>query len=162
MPRFRARFDLRRPLQTMLSDERPLAAWPTALALMALCTCAATAQAALPARAPASAPSSEQVCTQALAQPLKAQPPSGPLAARDLPNCDALALYYGFNGKPNYPAALQCAYYQRAHANPQVGDPFAGPGILSMLYANGQGVDLDLDLAVRFTCENPWAAQAEI
>jgi len=162
MPRTRARFDLRRPLQTMLSDERPSATWPTALALVALCTFAATAQAALPARAPANAPSSEQVCAEAQAQPLKAQPPSGPLAARDLPNCDALALYYGFSGKPNYPAALQCAYYQRAHPNEHEGNPFAGPGILSMLYANGQGVDLDLDLAVRFTCEVTSAAVAEI
>ncbi len=105
---------------------------------------------------------SEATCAQALALPLKVQVPTGPLPARDLPNCDAQALYYGFEGKPNHPAALQCAYYQRAHPNPQVGDPFAGPGVLSMLYANGDGVDLDLDLAARFTCENPWAAPAEI
>ena len=77
MPRTRARFDLRRPLQTMFSDERPSATWPTALALVALCTFAATAQAALPARAPANAPSSEQVCAAAQAQPLKAQPQIG-------------------------------------------------------------------------------------
>jgi len=159
MPRNRARFTWSDPA-TGRAPRWP--ALPCALFTACLYTWAAPALATLPA--PTRAPEKvwEKTCAQALAQPLKVKEPTGPLSARELPNCDAQALYYGFEGKPNHRAALQCGYYQRAHPNPQVGDPFAGPGVLSMLYANGDGVDLDLDLAVRFTCENTWAAPAEI
>ncbi len=158
MPRIRARFNPRRPLGSARHGRR----WPatrSAAGRAAVCIALAWGVLAAPAHA---ASATEQTCAEALARPLKAPPPTGPLTARELPQCDALALYYGFAAKPDHAAALQCAYYQRAHPNPQVGDPFAGPGILSMLYANGDGVELDLDLAVRFTCENTWAAPAEL
>ena len=104
----------------------------------------------------------KQVCAQALAQPFA--PPSlpDPQPEDQLRNCDSEALYYGFDGAPNPSAALECAYYQRAHPNPAIGDPFAGPGVLTMLYANGQGVPRNYNLAIRFACENPWAAEAEM
>lgn len=38
---------------------------------------------------------------------------------------------------------------------------FYGPGVLTMLYANGRGVERNYDLAIRFSCENEWAAPAE-
>jgi uncharacterized protein YecT (DUF1311 family) len=56
---------------------------------------------------------------------------------------------------------LQCAWYERSHANPSIGDMFPGPGVLSMLYANGRGVPRDIDMARRFTCEQAWAASTE-
>ena len=43
-----------------------------------------------------------------------------------------------------------------------VGNMFYGPGVLSMLYANGEGVPRNYDLAIRLVCENPWAAPAEL
>ncbi|MEP6717117.1 MAG: lysozyme inhibitor LprI family protein [Terriglobia bacterium] len=98
----------------------------------------------------------KQVCKSALAEPLT--PPALPAA---LDQCDSAALYYGFNKPADPAAALQCAWYQRAHPKPTVGDPFSGPGVLSMLYANGAGVARDYHLAIRFTCENTWAADAE-
>jgi hypothetical protein len=39
---------------------------------------------------------------------------------------------------------------------------FYGPGVLTMIYANGKGVARDYDLAIRFACENEWAAEAEM
>jgi uncharacterized protein YecT (DUF1311 family) len=121
-----------------------------------------TPAAKLPAQTNSNVDNQEPLCKQVLAEPLKTPPYAKPLAESELPHCDAEALYYGFD-KPSDPAAaLQCAYYHRAHPDPTVGDPFAGPGILSMLYANGKGVKRDYDLAIRFTCENHWAAPAEI
>lgn len=103
----------------------------------------------------------EQICTQVLAKPLKIPSFAKRLPESALPHCDSEALYYGFDKPADPAAALQCAYYQRAHPNPASG-PFAGPGILSMLYANGKGVKRNYDLAIRFTCENQWVAQLEI
>ncbi|SEB69206.1 lysozyme inhibitor LprI family protein [Terriglobus roseus] len=101
------------------------------------------------------------VCKSAQATPLLIEPPAGPLSASQLPSCDEQALYYGPGGKPNYAAALQCGWWQRAHPRPTVGDMFYGPGVLTMLYANGRGVERNYDLAIRFACENDWAAPAE-
>ena len=107
-------------------------------------------------------PGWKQVCAHATAQPLPAQAPAGPLPAAELNGCDETALYYGNPGQPDYGAALQCGWYQRAHPQPSVGNMFYGPGVLAMLYANGQGVTRDLNLAIRFACENTWAADAEM
>jgi hypothetical protein len=104
----------------------------------------------------------EQVCKQAEAQPLVAVRPSGPLPEGQLAKCDETALYYGLGDKPNYAAALQCGWFQRAHPQKTVGNMFYGPGILTMLYANGRGVPQNYDLAIRFACENDWAAEAEM
>jgi uncharacterized protein YecT (DUF1311 family) len=41
------------------------------------------------------------------------------------------------------------------------GHPFAGPGVLTMIYANGRGVPRNIDLASRFACE-AGGAPAEI
>ena len=92
------------------------------------------------------------------------QPPDlkGPLTTAQLTTCNERALYYGFAGPPDFPAALQCGWYEYAHPQTPEGNMFYGPGVLSMLYANGEGVPRNADLAVRFVCENPWAAPAEL
>ncbi|HEX4008047.1 MAG TPA: DUF1311 domain-containing protein [Acidobacteriaceae bacterium] len=103
----------------------------------------------------------QQVCKAAQAQPLAPLAPAGPLTPAQLPSCDEAALYYGIGHPPNYAAALQCGWYQRAHPQSAVGNMFYGPGVLAMLYANGRGVPRDDRMAIRFACENPWAAPAE-
>lgn len=110
---------------------------------------------------PAREMSWKQVCAKAVAKPHT--PPSFVRLDPDskLRHCDSEALYYGFGRAPDPLAALQCAYYERAHPDPTRGDPFSGPGVLAMIYANGMGVRRDYDLAIRFACENPWAADAE-
>lgn len=102
------------------------------------------------------------LCSAAKAKPLVAPQLSGPPAPAELPKCDEQALYYGAAAKPNYAAALQCGWWQRAHPRPSIGNMFYGPGVLTMLYANGYGVPRNLDLALRFACENDWAAPAEM
>ncbi len=102
-----------------------------------------------------------QFCARATAQPLTPPTFAHNAAETELQKCDAAALYYGFDRPPQPEAALQCGYYRRAHPDPQSGDPFAGPGVLAMLYANGMGVARNYDLALRFVCENTWAAPAE-
>lgn len=98
----------------------------------------------------------KQVCASATAAPLNA-PETG-----NLQGCDSTALYYGFDRPPDWNAALRCAYSQRAHPQPTQADPFYGPGVLAMLYANGRGVPRNYELSIRFTCENTWAAPAEM
>jgi hypothetical protein len=104
----------------------------------------------------------EKVCKQAEAQPLTEIQPSGPLSGDQLNKCDETALYYGLGDKPDYAAAFQCGWFQRAHPQDKVGNMFYGPGVLTMLYANGEGVPRNYDLAIRFACEDGWASEAEM
>jgi uncharacterized protein YecT (DUF1311 family) len=103
-----------------------------------------------------------EVCAAAIAAPLTLPTFSPATPEAELRRCDSTALYFGFDHSANPGAALECGYYQRSHAQPTVGDPFLGPGILTMLYANGLGVARDYDLAIRFACENTWVAPAEM
>ncbi len=104
----------------------------------------------------------EAVCKKATSAPLAAPELKGPLSAAQLPQCDAEGLYYGFKGAVDNAAALQCAWWQRAHPQPSRGDMFYGAGVLTMLYANGRGVAKSYDLALRFACEQTSAAPAEM
>jgi hypothetical protein len=102
------------------------------------------------------------VCDKSLAQPITPPEPAGPITPSQLPHCDETQLYYGLGNPPNYQAALQCGWYQRAHPQTSSGNMFYGPGVLTMLYANGLAVPRNYDLAIRFACENQWAAEAEM
>lgn len=78
-----------------------------------------------------------QVCARSTAAPLT--PSFAHVEAEsNLPHCDSTALYYGFDHPADWAAALQCAYWQRAHPRPSEGHPFYGPGVLTTLYANGR------------------------
>jgi hypothetical protein len=133
-------------------------------ALLALCLAtAALAPAQTPTQPFAGAweeKSVDAVCRDAIAKPLAAPTLHTTLTPAQLASCDETKLYFGLGDSPNYPAALACGWYQRAHPNRSEGDMFQGPGILSMLYANGLGVPRDLHLAIRFACENHWSSPA--
>lgn len=101
------------------------------------------------------------ICEKATAQPLTKPQLSGPLRNDALSSCDESALYYGFYGRPDYSAALQCGWYQYNHPQDREANMFYGPGVLTMLYANGQGVSRNYELAIRFSCENQWASDGE-
>lgn len=90
-----------------------------------------------------------------------------PLPQDDLPSaddlsklkqCQSAALYYGYTGKPDYVRARQCAYLKRGTASGQI---IGGSSILTMIYANGQGVPRNVPLAIKFACE-AGGAPAEI
>ncbi len=81
----------------------------------------------------------QKVCDQAAQAPVKA--PAFTMSESELKACDSFALYYGYEDTPNPKAALECAFYHR------------DASVLSMLYANGMGVERDYNRAITFACE---------
>lgn len=97
----------------------------------------------------------QAVCQAALTAPLppeaarlQSEAEQGKLPIK--PDCDEHALYYGIGQPPAYANALACAYTHRALKHRQF---LNGAGTLAMLYANGDGVPRNYDLAIRFACE---------
>src|SRR3569623_860804 len=104
-------------------------------------------------------PNWQQACEKTKATQIEQPNPPEPLPTSKLAGCNEQDLYYGFHGKPAYPAALQCGWYERAHPRPTEANMFYGPGVLTMLYANGQGVARNYDTAIHFACEEYWASE---
>jgi len=90
-----------------------------------------------------------------------AKPFDGGLDPRIEPDCDSTAYYYGIGREKDYAMARSCALIERIDHVDKDGSLFTGAGILSMVFANGEGTPRDLDLARRFVCENKEAATAE-
>ena len=95
-------------------------------------------------------------CAAALAKPF-----DGGLDPHVPPDCDSSAYYYGIGRDKDYVAARVCALIERYNKVDKDGSLFTGAGILSMVYANGEGTPRDIDLAKRFTCEIKEADFAE-
>lgn len=102
---------------------------------------------------PAPAPS----CSDVLAKHF-----DGGLDPRIEPDCDSPSFYFGIGRDKDPVLARACAFIERFKNVDKDGSMFTGPGILSMVFANGEGTPRDLDLARRFTCENKEASPAEI
>jgi uncharacterized protein YecT (DUF1311 family) len=103
-----------------------------------------------------------EVRNRAVCGPVLAKPFTAPALDPKLkPDCDSTAFYFGIGRPVDYEAARRCAWVERAHPDPTVSNIFAGPGVLSMIYANGKGVPPDFALARRLVCESDWAAPAE-
>lgn len=104
---------------------------------------------------------SDAICARAerVALPLAAEDRPDAMTRASLARCDSTSLYYGFNGKPDYVKARQCAFLEWDKGGYA---PLNGPGILMMIYANGLGVPRNLDMAQRFACKVSGAAPAEI
>jgi uncharacterized protein YecT (DUF1311 family) len=67
--------------------------------------------------------------------------------------CDSIATYYGIGRRRDFVAARACAQAERA-THEFFG--IDGPGVLMMVYANGEGVPRDLDRARAYACELGW------
>jgi hypothetical protein len=71
------------------------------------------------------------------------------------PDCNSYKRYSGIGEKVDYAAALQCAWSERlaqqAGLRPTytIASVFGGSAMLSVLYANGQGVEKEMTLALR-------------
>jgi uncharacterized protein YecT (DUF1311 family) len=104
----------------------------------------------------------ERACALIKAKPLAEPHFDGPLSESQLGACNSTSLYYGFDKQADYAAALQCAWHERAHPPKSIVDMFRGPGVLTMLYANARGVKKDIDLAERFSCEQPDSSRVEL
>jgi uncharacterized protein YecT (DUF1311 family) len=81
------------------------------------------------------------------------------------PDCDSYKSYSGIGRKADFVAARQCAWSerlaQRANLAPRytVASLFGGSAMLTVLYANGEGVEQNKPLALRFACESELADQ---
>ena len=75
------------------------------------------------------------------------------------PECASYKLYSGIGMKVDFEAARKCAWAERsasqADLEPRytVGSVFGGSAMLTVLYANGEGIKRDIPLALRFACE---------
>jgi len=72
-----------------------------------------------------------------------------PAEARALKGCDSEKLYYGIGVKPDYARARHCAVIEADGGDDTV---FSGSTILMQIYANGDGVKRNPDLATAFAC----------
>jgi len=116
--------------------------------------------ASLPLAAQFAEPNDETkaACEQYLRTPLPTE--AALIAApKSWPDCDSPKLYSGIGVKADFSAARKCAWSERlaiqASLEPRytVASVLGGSAMLSVLYANGQGVDRSLPLALRFLCE---------
>lgn len=90
----------------------------------------------------------------------RSEPPwassAGAVTAEVDPECNAVALYYGAGRPRDVARARQCAL---SLVREDVGDPgLYGNGVLINIYANGEGVPRDLDMAIRYACRDGMAS----
>ncbi len=76
-------------------------------------------------------------------------------------NCDSSAFYFGIGRPRDFVAARRCAFAESASLDASDVNMFLGPGVLSMLYANGEGVPRNTAVARGLVCEIQHAATAE-
>jgi formylmethanofuran dehydrogenase subunit E/uncharacterized protein YecT (DUF1311 family) len=70
-----------------------------------------------------------------------------------LASCNAEELYFGFGHPADPETARKCAYMEREKYKDTREPIFGGSGLLTMIYANGNGAARNLDLALKFACE---------
>jgi len=105
-------------------------------------------------------------CAKYLQTPLP--PEASSIASpKTWPDCNSYRLYSGIGVTVDYSAARNCAWAERLaiqtgiESEYTVASVFGGSAMLSVLYANGEGVKKNLPLAIRFACEQG-GAEAEI
>ena len=92
-------------------------------------------------------------------------PPESAQAAKPekWPECYSYKSYSGLGTEVDYNAARKCAWQERlanqADLEPKytLASVFGGSAMLATLYANGEGVERNIPLALRFACEEGWA-----
>jgi hypothetical protein len=98
-------------------------------------------------------------CKQYLQSRLPGEASQAP-APKKWPECNSYKLYSGIGTRVDYAAARQCAWSERlaqlADLQPRytTASLFGGSAMLTVLYANGEGVDQNKNLALRFACES--------
>lgn len=96
-------------------------------------------------------PGAQRMCAAAkdMQLPAKDQPTAD--EKKSLQNCSSEDLYYGFDKPPDYVKARKCAYVEMEQGKDEL--DLAGRAILMMVYANGNGADRNLNLALKLACE---------
>jgi len=104
-------------------------------------------------------PDPNDPCTGYLNTPLPPEALTMP-APKAWPDCASIRSYSGIGRKVDYVAARQCAWRERlaqqAGLEPRytAESVFGGSAMLTVLYANGDGVDQNKPIAMRFACES--------
>ncbi len=105
-------------------------------------------------------------CTDYLKTPLPAEALTVS-APKAWPTCDSMKSYSGIGRKVDFETARKCAWSERlaqqSGLEPRYTEEsvFGGSAMLTVLYANGEGVPRNIPLAIRFACE-AGGAPAEI
>jgi uncharacterized protein YecT (DUF1311 family) len=100
----------------------------------------------------------EAMCKEYLRTPLPAEA-QAITQPKTWPDCDSYKSYSGLGRKVDFEAARRCAWQERlaqlADKDPvwDVSNYIGGSAMLATLYANGQGVEQNKPLALRFACE---------
>lgn len=74
-----------------------------------------------------------------------------PEIAKSLAKCSSVDFYWGIHVPTDFAKARHCAFLEREKKNDD--NQLGGTGLLMMIFANGDGVERNLDLAIRFACE---------
>jgi uncharacterized protein YecT (DUF1311 family) len=126
--------------------------------LPVLIACASPSFAPLSAQLEYADAKTKAQCAQYAQTPLPAEAAS--LAApAQWPECNSYKLYSGKGTKINFEAARECAWQERsaikAGLTPQyaIASTLGGSAMLMVLYANGEAVEKNIPLAIRFACE---------
>lgn len=103
-------------------------------------------------------PDPNDPCTGYLKTPLPPEAITMPVP-RTWPDCASIRSYSGIGRKVDYAAARECAWRERSAQLVDL-EPrytaeslFGGSAMLTVLYANGEGVEQSKPLAMRFACE---------
>jgi uncharacterized protein YecT (DUF1311 family) len=106
-----------------------------------------------------SAPPTGDACDKYLVTPLPAEALTI-AKPKAWPACDSIRFYSGIGRKVDYDAARKCAWRERRAQEAEI-EPrytaeslFGGSAMLAVLYANGEGVEQNKPLALRFACES--------
>ena len=105
-------------------------------------------------------------CKQYMQTPLPVESANVPVP-KQWPDCNSYKLYSGIGTKVDFEAARRCAWSERLAAQADLeprytpASVFGGSAMLAVLYANGDGIPQNINLAKRFVCE-AGGAPAEI
>jgi uncharacterized protein YecT (DUF1311 family) len=132
-----------------------LASMKTVLALVALLCVSGVS---LAGQSTDASGQNEAICNKYLQTPLPAEA-STVATPKAWPECDSYKHYFGLETKADFAAARACAWSERLatqeNKEPRytVASLFGGSAMLTVLYANGEGVERNIPLALRFACE---------
>jgi hypothetical protein len=116
-----------------------------------LCLAVCLTSSALFCQKPMFDPGTQAICTKVkdVAVPSADRPTAD--ESKDLAGCRSQDLYFGLGTPRDAVKARKCAFLEIDRGVSDL--DIAGRAILAMIYTNAQGVDRNMDLAIKFSCE---------
>ena len=94
-------------------------------------------------------PGAKQICASVKDVPLPASDLPTAAEKKELAHCSSADAFYGFSQPVDFVKARKCAYDEIARGDKTV---LGGKAILMMIYANGNGVSRNYDVALNLAC----------